>query len=247
MRDAHLEWNSIAAEYDMKIVRGDFFRNEILDKALIRNIGEIKNKTLLDLGCGQGYLSKIITSEGTNIIGIDISENLIEIANKRYKKEGTSFVVGNIEEKLPFEDNTFDTTISNMVFMDIENPKKTIKEIVRVTKNGGTFIFSVLHPIFTSGIIHKPIKDFLLHKPPSFLISNYKKEKQMMWNILNTTKKTTVYHRPIEFYIQLLLDQNISPLGIEELTLPEKHNENGFQTMLHSIPMFLMVKGIINK
>lgn len=247
MRNAHLEWNSIAAEYDKKIVRGDFFRNEILDRALIKHIGETKNKTLLDLGCGQGYLSEMVSSTGTKIIGIDISETLIEIANKRYKKDGISFVVGDIEEELPFKENVFDITISNMVFMDIGDPKKSIKEVVRVTKNGGTFILSILHPLFTSGVVHKPIKDFFLYKSPSFLIKNYKKEKRMTWNILNTTKKTTVFHRPIEFYIELLLNQNISLLSFEELTLPEIHKENGFQTLLHSIPMFLVIKGIINK
>lgn len=247
MRDAQLEWDSIAAEYDKKIVRGDFFRNKILDGALIRNIGEVKNKTLLDLGCGQGYLSEIITLTETKMVGIDISKTMIKIANKRYKKNEVSFVVGNIEKKLPFEENIFDITVSNMVFMDIENPKKSIKEVVRVTKNGGAFILSILHPLFTSGTIHKPIKDFILHKSPSFLMKDYKKEKKIMWKILNTSKKTTVFHRPIEFYIQLLLNQNISLLNFEELTLPEIYNKNGFQKLLHSIPMFLIIKGIINK
>lgn len=247
MRDAQKEWNEIAAEYDDKIIRGDFFREKVLDVSLRKHIGSVNNKLILDLGCGQGYLSKALTSDGATTVGIDASTALIEIANKRYKGTNTSFVVGNIEKQFPFQDNYFDIVVSNMVLMDIENPKQTMQEVVRTTKEGGLFVFSILHPLFTGGNIHKPIKDFVLHRRPSFLLRDYKKQKQTSWNILGTTKITTVFHRPMEYYLSLLIEQNISISKIEELTLPEIHNESGFNRMLQEIPIFLVLGGIINK
>ena len=244
MRDAQQEWNAIAAEYDKKIVRGDFFREKILDTILIKNIEDVKNSCILDLGCGQGYFSNLLSSLGATVSGIDISNELISIAKTRYKN--ISFVVGDIEKKLPFQDHQFDVIVSNMVFMDIENPEKTIREIKRISKPSARIVISILHPIFTGGEIYKTMLDFLLFKKPSFLLRHYKKQKTLHWKILNTTQKTTVFHRPMEYYINLLLKNGISIVHIEEGTLKDIDAENGFQEMLNDIPMFLVVAGIIN-
>jgi len=244
MRDAQKEWNEIAAEYDKKIVRGDFFREKILDNILIKNIGNVEKLHILDLGCGQGYLSNKLSLLGAVVSGIDISNELVSIAKTRYKN--ISFVVGDIEKKLPYQDHQFDVIVSNMVFMDVENPEKTIEEIKRVSKPGTRIIVSILHPIFTGGEIHKPISDFFLFKKPSFLLRNYKKQKTLHWKIFDTTHKTTVFHRPIEYYINLLLKNNISVVHIEEGVLEDAFNKNGFQKMLNNIPMFLVITGIIN-
>ncbi|RJQ30110.1 class I SAM-dependent methyltransferase [Candidatus Parcubacteria bacterium] len=244
MRDKRGEWNRIAAEYDLKIVRGDFFRKNILDSALLKYFKNIKNRSVLDLGCGQGYFSEILSTLGAHVTGIDISENLIAIAKKN---KNINFFIGDIEDALPFEDNSFDIVVSNMVFMDLENPERAIKEVIRVLKKNGLFIVSILHPIFTSGSIYKSIKDKICLQDPSFLLKKYKSKKKIGWNILDTTHTTTVFHRPIEYYINLFSSHNIFISNIEECVLPETFNENGFYRTLHHTPMFLIIEGIINK
>jgi hypothetical protein len=130
--------------------------------------------------------------------------------------------------------------------MDIEYPENALKEFVRIGKNNGSVVVSILHPLFTSGKIYTPFKDYIQRNDPSFLIRDYKKSKTSNWSIFETTHKTVVFHRPLEYYVNLFSEHLILS-HIRELTLPETHAENRFQKMLHTIPMFLILKGIINK
>jgi ubiquinone/menaquinone biosynthesis C-methylase UbiE len=247
MRDAQKEWNQIAAEYDEKIVRGDFFRKKVLDPALLEEMGNVNTKKILDAGCGQGYFSKILSDLGAHVVGIDVSDSLITIAGDRYKSsDALSFRECDINKSLPFSNNYFDAILSNMVFMDIEHPDVALKEFVRVGKNGGSIVVSILHPIFTSGKIYTPFKEYIKRSEPSFLIKQYKTQKSLKWNILETAHTTTIFHRPLEYYINLF-SKDVALSHIRELTLPCTYKENGFYKMLHTIPMFLILKGIINK
>ena len=94
------------------------------------------NSSLLDVGCGKGFmlydLSKLIKE--INIKGVDISEYAI----KNCKSEVESHLSVGDAKKLNFQDNEFDYTISiNTIHnLDLENCKKAIKEISRVSKKG---------------------------------------------------------------------------------------------------------------
>lgn len=100
-----------------------------------------ENSHVLDLACGTGttafYLSKKYHCQ---ITGIDISENLIEQANRdlKIKKGNISFKVADAFA-IPYPDNTFDAVISQAFFVFIDEKEKVMKEIIRVLKPGGYF------------------------------------------------------------------------------------------------------------
>jgi ubiquinone/menaquinone biosynthesis C-methylase UbiE len=103
------------------------------------------NSNVLDVGCGLGYLGVLFAdyfSEG-KYTGIDISEKLIIEANETYKELDLplshNFKVMNAE-KIDFPDNTFDIAVCQTVLMHLEDPQKTLNEMVRVVKPGGTVL-----------------------------------------------------------------------------------------------------------
>lgn len=104
----------------------------------LKNISKNARK-LLDMGCGEGTRLANIADKHTTIFGIDISSTAIKKAKKKYPK--FNFVVGDLE-KLPFPDNEFDLVYSAFVFEHLDNPKKVIKEGVRVLKPGGSFLIA---------------------------------------------------------------------------------------------------------
>jgi ubiquinone/menaquinone biosynthesis C-methylase UbiE len=103
------------------------------------HIGE--GKYILDVGCGAGvtpcYIAK---SYGCSVVGVDISEGMIEQCEKRAKREGVTdrveFRVGDAED-LPFEDNLFDAVITESVTAFPEDKQRAVREYARVTKPGG--------------------------------------------------------------------------------------------------------------
>ena len=89
------------------------------------------NSYVLDLGCGDGSLGeKLIIEKKCKVVGIDISKVAVEYA----KKKGVDARVGNLEEPLDFEDNSFDYVILCDVLEHLFDPLFTLKEAFRVSK-----------------------------------------------------------------------------------------------------------------
>lgn len=101
---------------------------------------------VLDLGCGNGRLLKLLKEKKITYTGIDISEKIIRQAQSEFNEnDQTKFLVGNALE-LPFDDNEFDVVISVAFFHHIPSNElrlKTLKEVRRVTGNNGVIIMTV--------------------------------------------------------------------------------------------------------
>ena len=103
-----------------------------------------RGETVVDLGSGAGIdaflASKMVGKEG-KVIGIDMTDEMLEKArkvsiNNNYKN--VEFRKGDIEEKIPIEDNSVDVVISNCVINLTSNKTNTFKEIYRILKKDGT-------------------------------------------------------------------------------------------------------------
>lgn len=118
---------------------------------ILRETGILKeqrSKKVLDAGCGSGAFSKFLYEQGfTSIVGVDISDKLIEIANKREKGK-ISFLCGDML-KLPFESNSFDIIFCGASLHHIPHHlDKAVCEFFRVLRSGGKVYF--FEPYFPS-------------------------------------------------------------------------------------------------
>jgi len=102
--------------------------------------------TVLDAGCGTGRITELISERGAKVTGIDQSKEMLRVARgKKYSTE-VKFKQLNLENALPFEDETFNSTISALVTTHINDLERYIQELTRVTRHNGTIIISDLHP-----------------------------------------------------------------------------------------------------
>jgi ubiquinone/menaquinone biosynthesis C-methylase UbiE len=103
---------------------------------------QIDSKTkVVDIACGKGSTAFYLAEKyGCSVVGIDLSEELIQEAKELCKRKGldnkVKFQVGNAMD-LPFQDNQFDVAISQGILVFVDDKTKTIKEASRVIKNGG--------------------------------------------------------------------------------------------------------------
>lgn len=110
----------------------------------IRISGLCNNKTLLEVGCGDGRVSIFLSQEfGCKVIGIDSSERMIASATKRAEAEKLAhqakfFVADAVD--LPFSNSIFDAVICEAVFSALEDKEKAAKEFMRVLKSGGKLL-----------------------------------------------------------------------------------------------------------
>lgn len=115
---------------------------------------DIRNKDILDIGCGFGWFELNALNRGCNkIIGTELTENDLDTARKYIYNEKARFAVAGAT-KLPFEDNSFDTVVSWEVLEHI--PKgaegEMFKEASRVLKRGGFFYLSTPYDSFFAKI-----------------------------------------------------------------------------------------------
>ena len=106
----------------------------------------LKNKTILDLGCGGGILSESLCNKGANVTAIDSSQKLIKIAKERakQKKMNIDYQVSNIE-KLAKKGKKFDVIISLEVIEHVTDYKKYLKNIFDSINPKGLLILSTIN------------------------------------------------------------------------------------------------------
>lgn len=148
MNDIKKIYNKIAEDYynlrTNENPRGWFY-NELLEMpATLKLLGNVKNKRILDLGCGAGIYAKILAKKGAKVKGIDISEEQIKIAKRENPK--IEFRAGNAE-KLPYKNKEFDIVLTALVLEHLKEWDKILAEIRRVLKKNGMFVFSIGNPV----------------------------------------------------------------------------------------------------
>jgi ubiquinone/menaquinone biosynthesis C-methylase UbiE len=121
-------------------------RNEYLLNFLIN---DIKDKTVLDIGCGFGWLEYRLKKKIKKIIGIDINKKDITQAKKEIKSNMVTFLVGS-GLKLPVRPNSIDVVVASEVIEHLQKNSETLffKEINRVLKiRGKLFITTPFNDI----------------------------------------------------------------------------------------------------
>jgi len=122
---------------------------------VIEQIRQLKNKTILDVGCGGGFLTNALGREGWQVTGVDISSECLVVASRHDETRSVVYVQASAD-KLPFRNGQF-AVVTAMDFLEhVENPEHVIKEISRVLAPDGTFIFHTINRnIFTWLLIIK--------------------------------------------------------------------------------------------
>jgi ubiquinone biosynthesis O-methyltransferase len=139
-------FNKIAGSYDSwyDTPMGEFVDAVETDLAF-RMFKVEKGMKILDVGCGTGNFSIKLAEKGCRVIGIDISDNMLDTARKKATKAGYNINFYNMDVyKLDFEDEEFDGVFSMAAFEFITQPEKALDELLRVTKKGGQVLVGTI-------------------------------------------------------------------------------------------------------
>jgi SAM-dependent methyltransferase len=146
-------WDENADSWAEQVRSGlDAYREHYNNPAFVEFIGDVRSKTVLDAGCGEGYNTRILARRGARMTGIDISARMIELAREEEERKpaGIRYEVASFTNLAPFADSTFDVEVSFMALMDGPDFPSAIRELYRVLKPGGTLAFSLTHPCFVT-------------------------------------------------------------------------------------------------
>lgn len=209
--------------------------------ALFSMMPNLKDKIILDLGCGFGeHCKRFVESGAKKVIGIDISEKMLEIAKQENADSKITYINMPMENISQLNEK-FDIVVSSLAFHYVQDFSGVVKNIYDMLNENGVFLFSQENPLctcFSGG--NRWTKDENGNKL-YINLSNYgiEGERESSWFVDNVKK----YHRTFSTIINILIETGfkiekmIEPLPTEDLL--KKFPE--YKDLFHK-PDFLLVK-----
>lgn len=215
-------WGLVAEWYDKHLEKsGDTYHDKVVHPNLLRMLGDMKGKHVLDLGCGQGIFSRLLADNGANVIGVDLGKELIDIAEK--KNEGYKFNIhyfnSAAHDLFMVKDGTKDVVVCVLAIQNIEKLSETVAEASRVLAKGGKFIMVLNHPAFRNPrYTHWGYDEDerIQYRRVDQYLSESKVRIDMTPGSHEDKKFTVSFHRPLQVYMKTFGKHGFAMTRLEE-------------------------------
>lgn len=241
--DSTRSWNRIADDWTAHADTNDY-RIHYLMPRLLAMAGDVRGRTILDLGCGEGGYARELCRRGGCVTGVDGSARLVEIAQQRTEAEGLEvrYVHANANALAGIERDSFDLVLASMSLMDVEDYDGSIGEVHRTLRTGGDLVMSITHPCFSAPVSHW-VRD-ATGGLEFFAVDRYFERTAWDERITAAFRAPVVRrHRPLEDYLAsplqrrfVLLEFREPSVTDEELKLSRRFRK------LSRIPYFLLMR-----
>jgi SAM-dependent methyltransferase len=211
---------------------GGFAKRHLINPFLFALLGDVRHRRVLDAGCGQGYLSRLMAERGADVVGIEPAESPFQYAVEREEnlRQRIRYVQADLAAMPDL--GAFDVVIANMVLCAIPNWRPAMKTCVEALRPGGLFIFTFNHPCFemlaTSWREHACMK-----------VERYLREYEI------AGPHGTDFHRPLSSYLNELSTLGCTLVEVIEPALPDDalddHEAGPGAEAYLDIPNFVLV------
>jgi ubiquinone/menaquinone biosynthesis C-methylase UbiE len=246
-------WGGVSSWYEETVSDPSSYQQSLLLPNIIRLAGEVKGKTIVDVGCGTGLFSFALAEGGARVIGIDPGESFIENANKKAQAlagNTAEFKVGSANA-LPVADAHADRTMCILALQNIREAREAIQEWKRVLKSGGRAIVVLNHPAFRipkrSGwgwdeqnrTQYRKLDGYMSESEAAIVMNPGSKKQDV---------QTASFHRPLQWYFKQLAASGFAVTKLEEWISNKKSGAGPRQAeedrIRKEIPMFLFLEAI---
>jgi ubiquinone/menaquinone biosynthesis C-methylase UbiE len=167
---------------------------------------------VLDVGCGEGRVTRELRSRGWDITGIDASPAMIQLASEA--DPGGRYGVSDAAA-LPFDDDAFELVIAFMSLQDVDDPERAIAEAARVLRPGGLLCAALVHPLNSAGRFISTESD-----SPFVIAGSYLESWRREDDVARDGLEFRFYseHRPLDRYARALEAAGFTIERIREVT-----------------------------
>lgn len=245
-------WGSVALWYDKHLEHGtDTYHAKVVYPNIMRLLGDVKGKHILDLACGQGQFSRMLADAGAKVIGVDIGKELIALAEKNNTNYTFTnhYFVSPSHDLYMIKDEEQDLAVCILALQNIEELQKTLLEAARVLKPGGCLLCVINHPAFRNPrhthwgydeqekIQYRRVDEYL---------SESKIKIDMTPGSIADKKFTVSFHRPLQVYVKAFAKAGFVVTRLEEWESHKKSERGPKQAAedksRKEIPLFMCIE-----
>jgi len=244
-------WSKVAGWYDELLSGDDTYQKEVILPNLLRLLELQKSERVLDLACGQGFFAREFSKAGAKVTGVDISAELIALAEKQSEKT-IHYYIGKADELDFLPAGQFTKATIVLAMQNIENVNGVLGELKRVLMPKGKLFLVLNHPAFRipkhsdwsydeeENIQYRRLAEYLSESRTN--IDMHPGEEKRDY--------TVSFHRPLQFYFKALAKNGFSVARLEEWN-SHKKSEKGPRQVAEDkarkeIPLFLLLEVVKN-
>lgn len=257
MVQKNTSWGHVAEWYKELLERGKgTYQHDIILPHLLRLLGIKKGERILDLGCGPGFFVREFARAGAAVTGVDISPELIKIANsykEKQRTENVDFHVASADSTSFIKDKTMDTVTLVLAIQNIQNMASVFAETGRVLKPSGRMMVVMNHPAFripkASGWGFDEEKMVQYRRIEKYLSES--KVAIQMHPGEDPDEVTASFHRPLQLYFKALHKAGFAVTRLEEWESnrqgPKGRKFAASERARKEIPLFLFLEAALLK
>jgi 2-polyprenyl-3-methyl-5-hydroxy-6-metoxy-1,4-benzoquinol methylase len=110
--------------------------------------GSVHDERVLDLGCGDGRIARALATAGAEVVGVDLSDELLGIARRDEPRQHITYLHADVGTTDWWDGEPFDGVVSSMALMDIDDLGAALTTASTTVRKGGWFAWSIIHPGF---------------------------------------------------------------------------------------------------
>lgn len=179
--------------------------------ALLALLGDVRGKSVLDAGCGEGFLARILAARGARVTGIDLSPRLIALAREHDPAAAAiAYRVADLSRPLPDLAATFDAVGSHLVLNDVADHRGFAGGLAALTRPGGRAVLALNNPY--SSVLRGHLNDY------------FADGARAVYGGMSAALGGTVgyYHRPLGEYLAAFLDAGWRLAALVDVPAPPR-------------------------
>ena len=209
-------WGGVADWYHGVVSGDSSYQKTLIIPNLLRMMDIGKSDSILDIGCGEGIMSRSFMEKGASVSGCDISPELIAIA-KKASPPSIRFEMAKAEDLSVFGDEHFKKAAFVLSIQNIKGATEAFSEISNHLIKGGKLYIVINHPCFR--IPKFSSWEFDGSKTQYRRIERYLSENNSEIVIhpgASYSEKTVSFHRPLQYYFKSLSKAGFAVSRLEE-------------------------------
>jgi len=233
MQDKGNSYDEFAAQYAEMVARREEagIESDPIMPRFLSLLGDVSGLSVLDAGCGEGYLARILARRGAQVTGIDLAPRLIQSARAKDPAAQIAYQVADLSQPLPAYRDHFDLIVSHFVLNDVFDYRGFLTTLASLARHGGRLVFSLNNPY--SFVVRGHISDY------------FDTDKAVPYRGMAAEGvKVHFYHRTFEQYLDAGFVAGLQLQRLIDIPTPEGSFKRQSGILIpegHHFPFFMLI------